>query len=98
MIGNNKHKDAGQNLFLKSVFGLANIAAAAIAFLVTPPAYGKSIDWVQSYTAQHYGAGLEDLVAFGWFVICALFIFFLSRATLSTLIIMGGLALATRMF
>ncbi len=98
MIGNKSKKEAGKSLFLASIFGLANTLAVVATFLGVPQLYGRSIVWIQAYTARHYGYGLEDLIAFAWFVICACFLFFISRASISTALVMGGLALATRMF
>lgn len=98
MIGNKNQSEAGKALFLSSIFGLANTLAVVAAFIGTPPLYGRSIGWVQTYTTQHYGYGLTDIVAFGWFVICGCLVFFISRASVSTALVMGALAIATRMF
>ena len=76
--------------------GLANVLALIAAFLGTPVAYGNTIFWVQTYTAQHYGNGFADLIAVGWFGICAATIFFISRASVGTALTFGGLAIATR--
>ena len=98
MIGNKNQKAAGQSIFVSSLFGLANTLAVIATFLGVPPLYGKTVGWVQSYTTAQYGGGLEDLIAFAWFVTCACLVFFVSRASISTALVMGGLALATRLF
>ena len=83
---------------MSSIVGLANILAALAAFLGTPPVYGKTLGWVQRYTANHYGYEFVDLISFGWWVICALLIFFIARASVGTALGMGGLAIAARFF
>ena len=89
-------RQAGQTTFASSLQGLATLVAMVTAFLGTPALYGRTINWLQDYTYYNYGAGFEDLVAFTWFLMCGGMIFFLARATLSTALIMGGLALVTR--
>jgi len=98
MLGNDKHGQAGQSIFMGSIKGLANTAAVAVAFFATGPIHTRTADWITDYTAQNYGAGWSDLVSFIWFVIVALLAFFIARATLATLLVMGGLAIATRLF
>lgn len=94
----NKHNETARTVFMDSIGGLANVLALIITFLGVAPAYGHSIQFVQNYTAQNYGYGFEDLVAIVWFAMCAALIFFISRASVSTLLTMGGLALAARIF
>jgi hypothetical protein len=98
MLGNKKYGEAGKSIFMSSVTGLANTLALVATFIGAPALYGRSVGWVQSFTAQHYGYGWEDLTAFFWFIICAALVFFISRASVSTALVMGGLAIATRMF
>lgn len=98
MFGSNSEREAGRSIFLASTKGFANTAAAIVAFFATGPLYGKTVDWVTDYTADQYGTGLEDLVAFFWFIAVACMSFFVARASVATLIVMGGLALATRLF
>ncbi len=94
---NPDQRQATQTVFMQSIIGLANLVAIIAAFLGTPELYGRTIGWIQSYTSSNYGAGLEDIVSFTWFVICACLIFFLARTTVSTALIMGGLAVVTRL-
>ncbi len=98
MLGSNKHKQAGQSIFLSSVTGLANTLALVVTFIGAPTMYGKTIGWVQTFTANQYGHGWHDITAFCWFCICVCLVFFLSRASISTALVMGGLAVATRLF
>lgn len=97
MLRPDTHREAGQSIFMSSMKGLANTGAAIAAFLLTPWAYSESVGPVQAFTARAYGYGFEDLVAFGWFVLLALLTFFIARASLATLLVMGGLAIATRL-
>lgn len=94
----NKHQAAGRSVFMSSAHGLANTLAVVTTFLGAPPLYSKTIGFVHGYTIQHYGYGFEDLTAFAWGCVCACLVFFISRASLSTLIVMGGLAIASRVF
>ena len=94
----NKHSQAGRSIFMSSVQGLANTLAVVVTFVGAPPLYSKTIDWVQSFTTHHYGYGFEDLTAFAWGCVCGALVFFISRASISTALVMGGLAVATRFF
>ncbi|KCZ93830.1 hypothetical protein HJO_00600 [Hyphomonas johnsonii MHS-2] len=98
MLANQKHKAAGQSIFMSSVTGLANTLAVVTTFIGAPPLYGRTVGWVQGFTANNYGSGFEDITAFTWGVVCACLVFFISRASISTALVMGGLALATRIF
>lgn len=98
MIGNKNHRQAGQSIFMSSIIGLANTLAVVAAILGTPPLYGHTIGLLQGYITKTYGAGLEDLTSICWFFACACLVFFTSRASISTALVMGGLAIAARMF
>lgn len=98
MFDNAKHKAAGQSIFMSSVTGLANTLAVLTTFMGAPPLYGSTVGWVQEFTSNNYGYGYEDITAFAWGVTCAALVFFISRASISTALVMGGLALATRIF
>lgn len=87
----------GQNsAFLGSVKGLANMLAVIAAFMGTPAAYGASVGWVVRYSEQNYMTGIGDFISLIWFVCVALTIFFIARMTLSTAVVMGGIAVAAR--
>jgi len=96
MIGNTKHKEAGRNIFMQSVTGFANVFAFATAFLLTPKVYAGTLEWVLAMTRESYGYGWDDLVSIIWWGLCAFGLFFLSRMTVGTLMIMGGMAFVTR--
>ena len=98
MLANQKHNAAGQSIFMSSVTGLANTLAVVTTFIGAPPLYGRTVGWVQGFAANNYGSGFEDITAFTWGVVCACLVFFISRASISTALVMGGLALATRIF
>ena len=89
-------KKSPRSLFESSIYGLANVSAVAVTFLSVPLVYDYTINWISSFAATHYGDTAAGFASFGWFITCALFIFFLTRASLSTGLMIGGLALATR--
>ena len=91
-----KHQEAGRSIFMSSMTGLANTLAIIVTFVGAPPLYSKSIGWVHSFTIEHYGYGFEDVTAILWGCICAALVFFITRASISTALVMGGIALATR--
>lgn len=92
-----KHKEAGKNIFMSSMVGLANVLAVIITFICAPLLYNKTEPWMQNYVYVQYGAGLSDLVSFIWFIITILLIFFVSRASVATALIMGAMAFAMRL-
>lgn len=96
MAGNSNHAAAGRNLFMSSVTGLANTVAVVVTFFGAPMLYERSVGFVQNTTYQVYGAGWADFVGVAWFLICVSLVFFISRASVGTALIFGGLALVTR--
>lgn len=88
--------NATQSTFTKSAEGLANMLAVAAAFFGTAPLYTNTVDWVVGFAARHYASGLDELVAFCWFITCAVTIFFTARMTIGTAITMGAMAVAAR--
>ena len=91
-----KHQDAGRSIFMSSIQGLANTLALLITFLGAPPLYSNTIGWVQVFVVRHYGYGVESETVIVWGGVCAALVFFISRASISTALVMGGIALATR--
>lgn len=85
-----------RDMFESSIHGLATVSAVAVTFLTVPLVYDYSIDWIRDFSADNYGQTVAGLASIGWFGTCTLFIFFLARASLSTGLTMGGLALAAR--
>ncbi len=98
MTFRDKQREAGRSMLAGSIKGLGNLAAAAATFLLTPLAYGATIDWVEDFTSEHYGRDWTDISGIVWFVIVAGVVFFTARASITTLITMGGFALASRLF
>lgn len=92
-----KHQDeAARSIFMSSIKGLANTGAVAASFFMTPLLYAQSVDWIRAFTAKHYGHDLVGLTDLAWFALVALLTFFIARASMATLLVMGGLAIATR--
>lgn len=92
----NKQSEAARSIFMSSVTGLANTGAVVASFFTAPILYGQSVHWIQNFTIQHYGSEFVDVAGFVWFALVALLTFFVARASLATLLVMGGLAVATR--
>lgn len=90
------HAKAGQNLFMSSVTGLANVLALVAAFLGGPTLYYATAPYVLELTYQTYGGEIIGLTKLVWFGLSYLLIFFVSRATIGTALIFGGLAIVTR--
>tara|TARA_R110001599_G_scaffold182328_1_gene375297 strand:- start:4338 stop:4625 length:288 start_codon:yes stop_codon:yes gene_type:complete len=91
-----KHREAGRNVFMGSVNGLANVLAIAVAFLVTPKFYELTSSSIRDFVGGAYGSNWTDLASFGWGLISATTIFYIARMSIGTALIMGGLAIATR--
>lgn len=98
MIPNKKQRAGAQSVFVESVGWLATMLAVISTFLLTPKIYSWTIDWIVRYTSNNYGSGFEDFTAFIWGALLAATVFCLARATLSTSLMICGLALAARMF
>ena len=93
-----KHAEAGQSIFMSSVTGLANTLAVIVTFLCAPLLYGRTVGWIQGFVTNNYGYGWSDITAVLWALVTACLVFFISRASISTALVFGGLALATRLF
>ncbi len=96
MLPIKKHQEAGRSIFMSSIQGLANTLALIITLLGAPPLYSNTIGWVQVFVVRHYGYGMESLTVIVWGGASAALVFFISRASISTALVMGGIALATR--
>ena len=98
MFGSNSNNqsEAARSIFMSSVKGLANTGAVVATFFIAPLLYAQSVEWIRIVTARHYGPEWTDLSDIAWFVLVALLTFFVARASVSTLLVMGGLAVATR--
>lgn len=91
-------KEGAKSTFLNSIEGLANVMAFGMTFFLTPALHARTVEWVKSYVYDHYGYGWEDVTSIGWFILTAAFVFFLSRGVVGTLLMIGGIALANRIF
>jgi len=91
-------KNAAKGVYEKSVQSIASLSAVVAAFFATGPLYALSIGWVLEFTANQYGDGHEWLVQAFWFLVTALSTYALARATIATVITIGGFALASRIF
>ena len=98
MFGNKEQKEAGRSIFTKSVSGLANVAAIGTTFIATPTIFHATQGWITDFTARNYGYAVADVIDVPWFLITAITVFFLSRATVGVAITIGGLAIAARLF
>ena len=97
MLGLDKHKNAGGEIFMSSMKGLANILALVATFLGTGPIFTATKGWIYAFGVSHYGEASADLVTMLWGVIVAALIFFISRATLATAIMFGAVAVMMRL-
>ena len=96
MFSMDKQREASRSIFMSSMKGLANTGAVAATFFVAPVAYSASVDWIEDFAIQHYGQAWAGITEFAWFILVAVLVFFVARASLSTLLVMGGLAVATK--
>ena len=96
MLNNKNHAQAGQNIFMSSVVGLANTVAVVVTFFGAPELWRRTVGFVQDTTYRMNGAAWVDFATFAWFIICVALVFFISRASVGTALIFGGLAIVTR--
>lgn len=96
MFNSDKHKQASKSIFLSSMMGLANVLALMVTFLGTGPLYTASKDWVAAFAVAQYGQGSADFVTFIWGILCFALIFFSARASISTALMFGAVALMMR--
>ena len=74
------------------------MSAFAIALFLTGPAYRATNPTVSAYLVSQYGAVMGDLGSILWGVILGVTIFASARASVATMISLGGLAIAARLF
>jgi hypothetical protein len=96
VFGNDKQKQAARNTYQQSLELVANAAAGMFAVIATPWCYERSVGWIKGYISAAYSPDFADLGAFVWGALLAILLFGLSRMTIATAIIMGGLALVSR--
>ncbi len=92
------NKKAAQSLYEKSIRLIAEIAAIVVSFFATGPLYSMSVAWVVGFTQRQYGEGFEIIVEIFWFLIVGASTYAIARATVATLIIVGGTAIMVRIF
>lgn len=85
-----------QNFFMQSVRGLANILAFAVTYLTALPLFNLTHPFAYSVISRQLGGEYHAFSSLVWFIIVALTTFHVSRATLGTLLFMGGLGFALR--
>ncbi|PVA09500.1 hypothetical protein DC366_14045 [Pelagivirga sediminicola] len=96
MMRNQNHAQAGQNIFMSSVVGLANTVAVIVTFFGAPELWRRTVGYVREVTYQMNGPAWVDIASIAWFGICIFLVFFISRASVGTALIFGGLAIVTR--
>lgn len=92
----NQQKKKAQSVFMSSIELFANTAAFVVTFFALPLAHDKSVGWVMMFTRQFYSEDFAWVIFFVWYLLLGLMIFSASRASLSTLLIIGGVAIAAR--
>lgn len=90
------HAQAGQNVFMSSVIGLANTLAVVVTFFGAPELYKHTVGFVRETTYQINGASWVDFATLAWFLICTSLVFFIARASIGTALIFGGLTIVAR--
>jgi uncharacterized membrane protein len=91
-------KDEAKGLFQKSVKLISELAAIVVSFFLTGPLFTFSVPFVSAFARDQYGEGIDGLVEIFWFVIIGLGTYAIARATVATLIMVGGTALMVRLF
>jgi hypothetical protein len=90
------NQNHGHNFFMSGMMGLANALALVAAFLLTPPVYNGTVDWVVRYMSGQLGYNYSGLISLAWGCLCAFTIYHFGRATIGTAIVMGALGVALR--
>ena len=98
MLDTQKYKHAGGSIFMSSMMGLANVLAVVVTFFGTGPLHSNTVGWIVQFSTRNYGFIDTDIISLLWGAICAALIFFIARASISTALVMGALAIAMRFF
>lgn len=85
-------------MFMDSVTLLANVAALSVSALTSPLIFKSTVGWVSTYIGQMYGSGFSGLASVAYFIVLSVGVFAICRASIATLLVAGGLALASRLF
>lgn len=94
----NTSNGTAQSLYEKSVRLLAEFSAIIVCFFATGPLYSITVGFIVSFTERQYGHGFVAVVQIFWFVVVGGTTYALARATVATLIMVGGTALLIRFF
>ncbi len=94
----NQTGSPAKSLYEKSVRLIAEIGAVVVSFFATGPLYSLSVNWVVGFAQKQYGHGWETLTEIFWFLVVSLSIYAFARATVATLITVGGFALWAKFF
>lgn len=98
MTQNNHGQPSQQtSFFMRSMEGFANVVALIITFLLTPPLWSSTVGWISAYAENQYGAGTGGLASLIWGVLMAMLIYYSSKATIGTALVMGGLGIVMRL-
>ncbi len=90
------HAQAGKNIFMSSIVGLANILALIAAFFGGPMLWQHTIVFVRDLTYQTYGEGLIGIASLAWYGLSFMLVFFVARMSIGTALVMGGAAFIAR--
>lgn len=90
------HAEAGKNILMSSIVGLANILALVAAFFGGPLLWQHTIVYVRDLTYQTYGESLIGLASLAWYGLSFMLVFFIARMSIGTALVMGGAAFIAR--
>lgn len=92
----NNSKNAARSIFESSQRALAELGAVVVTFFLAPITFDHTKGWVLEYTLHYYGADFVGVIYFAWMAIVGAVIFFTSRITVTTCLMMGGTAIIMR--
>lgn len=92
----NTSKNAARSIFESSQRALAELGAVIVTFFLAPIAFDHTQGWVLEYTSNYYGSDFVVFIGVAWMGIVGAVIFFISRITVSTCLMMGGAAIVMR--
>lgn len=92
----NTSKNAARSIFESSQRALAELGAVIVTFFLAPIAFAHTRGWVLEYTSNYYGSDFVVFIDVAWMGIVGAVIFFISRITVSTCLMMGGAAIVMR--
>jgi len=90
------YKEASRSIFMSSMLGFANVAAAVATFFSVQPVFNMTRGWVAEFTTTQYGNEWIEPVSWFWWLAIAATLFFTARASIATVIVIGAFAFAIR--